>query len=617
MQDFEERSKTLTYLTDELEDQQDDDIDDSAIIEEHPVEDLNQCIIPEDSVDLSGVKETTDVITNKYHFTPDTSINETPFPKPPDPKIYSPLIKKTKLTPITGEDTELPVPTEDKITIPADDAYVSPDNILETRDGLTFSRGNITHFLAADGEPTRQNTKLLQDLNLINLEHIRKLKSSPGQIIVTKCGKFKTFTMIVKQWHFEKIKTKSLKLCLKNLNLALKTHKVQEIKMAYQGDEIDEDVRIRFFAEQEFQNEDVIVTFCHGTIGMPPEPLRPEIIKECHETLPAGHKGIVKTFNRIRERFYWPGMKQEVERFIKNCRTCQLEKIRRIKFKQPMLITETPSERFERISIDTVGPLPNSKRGNIHILTIQDNFSKHCTAVPLKDIKAHTIAHALATQYIAYYGCPKVILSDKGTSFLSKLFAQLGKILRFYHVTTSGYRPQSNGALERSHHVLVEYLKAYTNEFCDWDDLLPFAMFSYNTTVHSATKFIPFELTFGKTARIPSNISDHEMEIENYIDYMVEFVTKLEKINEIAFSHLQEAKLNSKRIYDLKVNPLTLKIGDFVYVEKEPKLGKLDQAYVGPYEIVDITAKGNIFLETEDGHRFMKHPNKLKPCEEE
>lgn len=611
MAHYEDCSITLQNLTDELQDQPEELLQDeegSNITEDQLEELVEETTSPSTArkqIELSGVKKVSDTITNEYLYTPPDMRNATPTPESNYPKTSETLAPQENRQQL-----------DDKVTIPSDDTYFSPKNILETRDGLTFSRGNIAHFLAADGEPTKQNTKLLQDLNLINLDHIRKLKPSPGQIIVTKCGKFITFTLIVKQWHFEKVKTKILKTCLKNLNLALKTYKIDEIRLVHQGDEIDEDLRIRFFIEQEFRDEDVTITLCHGKIGMPPGPLRPEIIKECHETLPAGHKGIVKTFNRIRERFYWPGMKQEVERFIKGCRTCQLEKIRRIKFKQPMLITETPSESFERISIDTVGPLPISKKGNLHILTIQDNFSKHCTAVPLKDIKAHTIAKALATEYVAHYGCPKIILSDKGTSFLSKLFSQLGKILRFHHITTSGYRPQSNGALERSHHVLVEYLKVYTNEIQDWDELLPFAMLSYNTTVHSATKFTPFELIFGKTARMPSNISDQEANTETYGDYMVNFVNKLDQIQEIAFNNLQDAKINSKRLYDRNMKPLILKVGDFVYVEKEPKVGKLDSAYVGPYEIVDITAKGNVYLETEDGHRFMKHPNKLKPHEE-
>ncbi|XP_011313253.1 ribonuclease H1-like [Fopius arisanus] len=67
----------------------------------------------------------------------------------------------------------------------------------------------------------------------------------------------------------------------------------------------------------------------------------------------------------------------------------------------------------------------------------------------------------------------------------------------------------------------------------------------------------------------------------------------MEKIQELAYQHLQQAKLHSKQLYGRDARPLELKIGQFAYVQKEPKLGKLDQAYTGPYEIVDITEKGN------------------------
>lgn len=138
-------------------------------------------------------------------------------------------------------------------------------------------------------------------------------------------------------------------------------------------------------------------------------------------------------------------------------------------------------------------------------------------------------------------------------------------------------------------------------------------MLSYNTTVHSATNFSPFELLYGKRARLPSNIHDEE-KIDTYNDYMIDLVTTLDKIQEIAVRNLDQAKQHSKELYDRNVKPLDLKPGQFVYVEKEPRSNKLDQTYTGPYEIVDITEKGNVYLETEDGYRFMKHPNKLKPC---
>lgn len=39
-----------------------------------------------------------------------------------------------------------------------------------------------------------------------------------------------------------------------------------------------------------------------------------------------GHSGILATYQRIRKLFYWPGLKQGVEDFIKQCQICQQAK---------------------------------------------------------------------------------------------------------------------------------------------------------------------------------------------------------------------------------------------------------------------------------------------------
>ena len=61
-----------------------------------------------------------------------------------------------------------------------------------------------------------------------------------------------------------------------------------------------------------------------------------------------------------------------------------------------MLITDTPLYTFDKVSLDTVGKLPSTPDDNKHILTKQDDLSKYCVAVPISDISAATIAHALA-----------------------------------------------------------------------------------------------------------------------------------------------------------------------------------------------------------------------------
>jgi len=70
---------------------------------------------------------------------------------------------------------------------------------------------------------------------------------------------------------------------------------------------------------------------------------------------------------------------------------------------------------------------------------------------------------------------------------------------------TTAYRPQSNGSVERAHHVLWEYLKQVVNNKADWDEYLELANLSYNTSVHEGTGYTPHELVFGKTARVPTS----------------------------------------------------------------------------------------------------------------
>ena len=174
------------------------------------------------------------------------------------------------------------------------------------------------------------------------------------------------------------------------------------------------------------------------------------------------------------------------------------------------LITDTPLDTFNKVSLDTVGKLPTTPNSNKHILTMQDNLSKYCIAVPIPDISATTVAHVVAKYLFSQYGAPRAILPDRGGSFLNNLLRKLSKISGVKQITASGYKPQSNKSLKRSHAVLMDYIRAYAETYDDWDQLVPFAMFAYNASVREATKFTPFEVVFRKIARTPSSFSDPE-----------------------------------------------------------------------------------------------------------
>ena len=151
---------------------------------------------------------------------------------------------------------------------------------------------------------------------------------------------------------------------------------------------------------------------CYGNVNTPPEESRLEIISEYHDSKIGGHKGVNKTYQRIRERYFWPGIEEQVTDFVRKCKVRHEQKIVRAKIHEPMLIRDTPLNTFDKASLDTVGKLPTTPDGHKHILTMQDNLSKFCIAIPIPDISAATIAHALANNLISRYGAPRAILTD-------------------------------------------------------------------------------------------------------------------------------------------------------------------------------------------------------------
>ena len=81
-------------------------------------------------------------------------------------------------------------------------------------------------------------------------------------------------------------------------------------------------------------------------------------------------------------------------------------------------------------------------------------------------------------------------------------------------------------------------------------------MFSCNTSVHDRTKYTPYELVFGKLARLPSGdpLPEHK-KMETYNMCMKKLITKLHEMRGIAGQNLIAAKEKSKEYYDRKINP--------------------------------------------------------------
>ncbi|CAI6354249.1 unnamed protein product [Macrosiphum euphorbiae] len=121
----------------------------------------------------------------------------------------------------------------------------------------------------------------------------------------------------------------------------------------------------------------------------------------------------------------------------------------------------------------------------MYILTLQDELSRYALAIALSSTDAPTVAQAFVECYVCTYGIPKSILTDCGTNFLSDVFKGMYKLLDVKKIQTTAWHPQGNGFLERSHNTLKAYLRSFVDKDNNWDKLLCYATFCYNTTVHT------------------------------------------------------------------------------------------------------------------------------------
>ncbi|XP_044575148.1 uncharacterized protein DDB_G0287625-like [Cotesia glomerata] len=126
--------------------------------------------------------------------------------------------------------------------------------------------------------------------------------------------------------------------------------------------------------------------------------------------------------------------RKKVEDFVRKCISCQKKKLVRIKTKQPMVITDTSAQIWDKLALDIVVLNKTSANSYSYILTMQDDLSKFCFAIPLVTMTAKDIAEALVEHFICKFGCPKVILTDQGQAFIGKVMTCLAKTFKIKQI---------------------------------------------------------------------------------------------------------------------------------------------------------------------------------------
>ena len=150
-------------------------------------------------------------------------------------------------------------------------------------------------------------------------------------------------------------------------------------------------------------------------------------------------------------------MQKDVATWTKACDSCQRTKVQRHTH-SAIGSFPVPAQRFDSIHIDVVGPLP-SCNGNRYLFTCIDRFTRWLEAFSIPDATASTVASALASGWIARFGLPCSLVTDRGAHFQSALWNSLMKLLGYQRKRNSAYHPQCNGLIERFHRHVKSSLR--------------------------------------------------------------------------------------------------------------------------------------------------------------
>lgn len=196
---------------------------------------------------------------------------------------------------------------------------------------------------------------------------------------------------------------------------------------------------------------------------------------------------------------------------------------------------------------------------------------------------------------------------------MSRLLQEACKLLKIKKLNTSPYHPQTNGALERSHRTLKEYLRNFVDKDpMNWDNWIPYAMFTYNTTPHSTTLYTPYEIVFGNKAEIPSTFRQNPEPLYNYDNYIYDLKNKMKIASKIARENLIASKERSKSYFDKNVKSVSFQPGDLILLKNEIAVkSNFDKFWLGPYEIINVISPENSEIKINNKLKVV-HNNRIK-----
>ena len=364
-----------------------------------------------------------------------------------------------------------------------------------------------------------------------------------------------------------------------------------------------------------------------------PGPLLKVLPHSIHGT--AGkHPGISKMMQEIRQKNYFPSIATHVRNWIRDCKICIQDKRINNKRINPELIhfPEWDLGPEDLMQIDLLPELPPSG-GYEKIITTIDVSSRYAFAYRDSNPTAVNTAKILIDIMTRHAYLPTLIITDKGSVFVSQVIHEVAEILgiNFKHATTK--HAQTIGVLERAHTTIKTSFKMASGKYRkQWHKYLPNAILNYNTTYHSSTDCEPSRVFLG---RFTHNIPNHKLglrfnpNIAPTTDFAKELPRRTKILHDKTKNIVMQSYIKYKRYYDQKAKASPLKEKDYCYLlqpkaeHQGSKIPFRDFRWIGPYLVEKVLPNNKYIVrkldknKTQILHRIrLRNYNPEKPPED-
>lgn len=346
----------------------------------------------------------------------------------------------------------------------------------------------------------------------------------------------------------------------------------------------------------------ILMNMKYVTLLIVPENIRKQLFAHYHAGPSAGHMGEYKTLYRMRMRFFWPGLRNDVKTWVKGCANCVAYNVwRNRKSETHFSWPVTVPFWIMHVDLWSPGDVVTNKEGHKgYLLNSMCDITQFTIATPTFNITAAYLATQFMEHVVLTFGMCAVVVIDDGSPFKST-FKELCDILRIKY-----------WVLARSNHkgLIVERFHRFLNKIQTIDGTnrgthdgfirtAKTAQFAWNSAPIDGTDVVRSLAAVGRAFRFPLDVelSPSPTLNDESNSHLFQYLRDVSDESKFALSIVQilveERRQSHQDRHNKDKTQPSFKIGDIVkaHVQVQSKaakgqVGKLSYQARGPFKII-------------------------------